>query len=434
MKHISLLLLLLMTCPVFSQWTNVGLPGISSGWSTNNFIAADTSGAPVIAYNTGNSGFCLRFDGIQWVQVGAASFNFPVADILKLLIDKDNNIYLFFYSHNNYTSCIKYDGITWGYVGGQSIVAQLVNHFTAALDNNNIPYCAFISGSGIQIKSFNGNSWEPESTIGISGSTVFLSMAFDFNNKVYLAYCDVNFFKVKFLVLNGDVWTPLGNPDFYTGFAQNFVIVITSQNDIYLAFNDNGGVCLKLDQQTGTWGSAGLDPNIFGITDMIMDELGNIYIAASQNDNRARCFKYDGTNWSQLGNDGISEGEASYLKFAHIQGDLFASYNDFDIGKAVVKKYPNAIGIDEHKQMDLFTVYPNPANDRINILSNSQKSGTFRIKIFNSAGMILCEQTSDASIINNEIYLNNMRNGVYYVSFENDGFRETKKFVKLSSN
>jgi hypothetical protein len=84
-----------------------------------------------------------------------------------------------------------------------------------------------------------------------------------------------------------------------------------------------------------------------------------------------------------------------------------------------------SVGTKEHENRAL-KVYPNPANDFVNIIS---KEKITRIKIFNESGIKVFEQSFDSKKI--KIRTQNFPEGLYIIETENKFGTEIKtKFIK----
>ena len=75
------------------------------------------------------------------------------------------------------------------------------------------------------------------------------------------------------------------------------------------------------------------------------------------------------------------------------------------------------VGVNEvSKQKDVFSIYPNPANDKITIeLTNPEKEN--EIRLFNAMGQAVYEGTTGNSTT--EIDLSSLASGIYLVKINN---------------
>lgn len=106
-------------------------------------------------------------------------------------------------------------------------------------------------------------------------------------------------------------------------------------------------------------------------------------------------------------------------------GDVSGNHGESDFW--VVKLAPDSIGVDDIFERELLNIYPNPANNQINIeTSNSLVGGTYII--YDSAGKAVL-----SGIIDNEqtsVELDNLSIGIYEVKIKSSNNTGTSRFVK----
>jgi archaellum component FlaF (FlaF/FlaG flagellin family) len=71
------------------------------------------------------------------------------------------------------------------------------------------------------------------------------------------------------------------------------------------------------------------------------------------------------------------------------------------------------------------TIYPNPAKDKIRILSNSSID---KVLVYNILGKLVYESPKKTS--NLSVDISNLSKGIYFIKVFSDGFSKTKKIVK----
>jgi len=78
------------------------------------------------------------------------------------------------------------------------------------------------------------------------------------------------------------------------------------------------------------------------------------------------------------------------------------------------------------------SLFPNPASNKINILSNSDKNAFLDIKILNYYGTLVYESNKLQNISNNNtsIDISTLPNGIYFVLITSDKETHTIKFIK----
>jgi hypothetical protein len=85
----------------------------------------------------------------------------------------------------------------------------------------------------------------------------------------------------------------------------------------------------------------------------------------------------------------------------------------------------NSVGINEN-HFKTFSIFPNPANNKINIVFEGNVPQNLIANIYDSKGSLVKSET----LINNEIAISNLAQGLYLLTIESEGKRYNSKFVK----
>jgi len=93
-----------------------------------------------------------------------------------------------------------------------------------------------------------------------------------------------------------------------------------------------------------------------------------------------------------------------------------------DVALEIWTDEPHGVGISENQPGIAFTVFPNPAKDKITIQYTLPGESDVNISVFNTAGQqvsISVEFPSQAAGIHNtELNLSNLQTGIYYCRIE----------------
>lgn len=73
------------------------------------------------------------------------------------------------------------------------------------------------------------------------------------------------------------------------------------------------------------------------------------------------------------------------------------------------------VGIEEIRSQS-YSIYPNPANDRVIISCNGQAAGIVQVRLFSATGNLLTEQVSKAPVKNISLDLKRLPDGIYFLS------------------
>ncbi len=109
---------------------------------------------------------------------------------------------------------------------------------------------------------------------------------------------------------------------------------------------------------------------------------------------------------------------------------------DFNNGQgALINIYPSTMSgaklTDENENNESASIYPNPNNGNFSLLINNDFSGKVEVKILDMTSRVIENITlnKESSLISHDFNLNNLSNGFYYISIENNNQRLVKKFI-----
>jgi hypothetical protein len=117
---------------------------------------------------------------------------------------------------------------------------------------------------------------------------------------------------------------------------------------------------------------------------------------------------------------------------AMIDGKIFAVWQDFNSGtvKYRMGTYTSVTGITENIEQNSFSVYPNPANDYVNIhLSPSFQTQPLRISVCNALGKEILNNQSEITFGNILLNTKSFSNGVYFITLQSGTATCTKKII-----
>lgn len=115
------------------------------------------------------------------------------------------------------------------------------------------------------------------------------------------------------------------------------------------------------------------------------------------------------------------------------EGDVFANnaniYFDFNF-PIETNNYStivtNNLSVNDFEILNELTIYPNPVSD---LLNYSTRSKIEKIQIYNVLGKLIKEVTPNQNT--NEINISNLTDGVYFIAFQSEDKKATKKFIKI---
>jgi hypothetical protein len=107
-------------------------------------------------------------------------------------------------------------------------------------------------------------------------------------------------------------------------------------------------------------------------------------------------------------------------------GNIFFDINDKNFTITL------STGIEEHLLSNNINLYPNPANDKIHCVVNTDKAGTCKISLHDVTGRLVKEvaQEKNNSLLDVTMDVSDIASGLYFVRFEMPEGIAEKKFVK----
>ena len=139
---------------------------------------------------------------------------------------------------------------------------------------------------------------------------------------------------------------------------------------------------------------------------------------------------FDGTNWVNMGDPGFSKGEAVYTNLAcsPSDGQPYVAYEDYgNAYKATLMKYDSVyVGIEKTKNLR-FSIYPNPATDKI-LLEMPALPEACTLVIENITGKEVIKKSITEPQV--QIDLTGLSRGVYFVKIKGQQIQYIEKIIK----
>lgn len=247
-----------------SNWVYVGTPGFTPGCASFTSIAFDKNNIPYMAFrdqgdtlsNSWPNGFrasVMKFDGTSWVYVGAPGFSAGTgpsgATYTSLAIDKNNTLYITYSDFGNGSKATvkKFDGSNWVNVGAGVISTGGVNNTSIAIGSDNAPYVAFKDGANggkATAMKFDGSSWVTIGSAGFTaGSTDDPFISLDANDTPFVVYKDyANGQAASVMQFDGINWVQIGVPGFSappkSEVYRTTLAIDKNKGILYVAYND----------------------------------------------------------------------------------------------------------------------------------------------------------------------------------------------------
>lgn len=266
-------------------------------------IAAGTDGVYVTYTLKSNELIKVKkFANDEWSDVGQIG---KIGSVPKIAVDAQNSVYVAFNDagDGNRYYLNRYKNGNWETLGtyittGGGSWARL------ALDSKNVPYVSwvdFFAGNKLYVSKLVGEIWLQVGNEPVSEEN-FISknsqdLAVDANGNIYIAYCVKGTDQLAVYRHNGSEWEMLGD-DIASGTVKGIDVAIDSDQNLYVAYAD------------GNFGD------------------------------KVSVIKYDGTEWSYVGQRGFTESATdSYMAMTLHNGSPCVVYTDLGMNSKASAKY-----------------------------------------------------------------------------------------------
>jgi hypothetical protein len=349
------------SAPSRASWAHLGNPNFSVS-NTGDFTGAVApNGTPYVAYHDWGgvqAGTVMKFDGTNWVGVGAPQFTFPghPVSMPSLAFDANGTPYLAYvdtFAPPYLVNIWWFDGTSWQPQNMAGYLLTPAAYVSLAFDSNNMPCFAFQDIGSASVMQFDGSSWAYVGGPGFSaGGVGYASLAIDKTtspNTLYVAYqdwADSSF--VTVMKHDGTGWNLVGTQGFSAGgSATQISLKLSPSRTPYVAFVDSGysNKVRVMRFAGGSWGdlgspgiSAGPSPSCslaFGPS-----ELPFVAFSDSSASNSVTLKQFTGTDWLPVGAPGFSASSASYLSLSvDSTGAPTVAYRDQTVFQANAMTY-----------------------------------------------------------------------------------------------
>lgn len=171
-----------------------------------------------------------------------------------------------------------------------------------------------------------------------------------------------------------------------------------------------------LEDETGLW----LSPNEGGMDSCAFSALpgGYRYLEGDFNFISENAFFWSSTK----GNGYIATSPVLYYD----SKILFKGQSDYHYGFSVRCLYGFTVGMDEYEIDSDFTLYPNPATEKVTI--HIKNRTIHEVKVINLMGRVVLTQACRSEIVRLDI--SELPNGIYVLEIDSDGAQSYRKFMK----
>ncbi len=343
-----------------TSWTQVGGDGLNSGWAASTFeaVSALYSDGTYLYAGIGVTtadGEVWRYNGTSWTMIGGDGVNLGGGaswntnyERVSSITSYGGNLYVGLGDSANDAEVWRLSGTTWSQIGGDGLnsgwagTAALTRVYSMVNDGTNL-YVGLGSGSGAaQVWKWNGSSWTGLSVGGGNTTTSWTSSMIGAmvwaNSKLYAAPSSSSNYGSGVYEYNGSAWNLIGgwfvNGSWGGADITRIMSSTTHDGKLYygLGFATNNAQVYEYDGTTSRRvGGSGLNGSwpawaYEGVYSMASYK-GNLYVGLGSGAGDGEVWRWDGSNWTQVGGDGVgsswNSGEAAVLSMTVFNGNLY---------------------------------------------------------------------------------------------------------------
>lgn len=244
-----------------------------------------------------------RYANGEWSDVGEIG---KLGSVPKIAVDAQNSVFVSFNdaNENNRYYLNRYKNGNWETMGVSYISSGGGSWARLALDSKGVPYVSwvdFFAGQKMYVSKLVGEIWlaigdEPVSHENLISKNC-QDLAIDANGNVYIAYCVKGTDQLAVYRHNGSEWELLGD-NIADGTVKGIDVAIDSEQNFYVAYADGGS------------------------------------------EDKVSVVKYNGTEWSYVGQRGFTESKSdSYMAMTLHNDSPCVVYTDVAMGSKASAKY-----------------------------------------------------------------------------------------------
>jgi len=380
MKKLLLLFVVWVELVNAQTWVSVG--GGVNGFINSQAILNNELYVNVELSSYGDSSFLKKWDGFTWTTLCPMDYQAKLASY-------NNNIYTAFIDSNSQCIVARFNGSSWDTIGISNLVStQVSNHeyVTMEVFNNEL----YVGSGFTQINGVNANriaKWNNSTWSAVGNGLDEQPVGFlSYNNNLYIAgeFTTAGNISAKNIAKwNGTDWDSLGSGllPYFPGSSPDgdyFGGLVFYNNDLYVSaeyvWGTPGHMNVLTDSITkwdGTqWTSF---PSDFQRIALFNNEL--YFIKYLTKGRYLRTF--DGVNLTTEIIDNTIIDTMFVFDFFVFNDELFATGEIITNGwnhEGIVKLYDPIVSVDKGKINSDFTIYPNPASDKLTIETSSSGS------------------------------------------------------------
>jgi len=390
-----------------TSWTQIGGDGLNSSWAASTFeqvneITGDGTNLYVGLGITAGDAEVWKYNGTTWLKIGGDAVNSSWADATyeyaRSLTYFGGNLYVGLGLTAGDGEVWKYNGTTWSMIGGDGINSSWANStfeyvYSLTNDGTNLYVGLGSSSSDADVWKWTGSAWSQIGGDSLNSGFVgqFVgSLIYDSGTSTLYAGLIDNTTNATVWGYTGSTWSIVGGSYVGNGwqaYTAGSVLSMTTHNSkqyIGLGATNGSAAVYEYDGSTytlvggngyrGSW-SYGATGTYNGVYSMVSYK-GSLYVGLGQDAGEGEIWKYDGSNWTQVGGDGLNgswSGASVAYSLTTWNDTLYAGITSPAGGSGLIYSYNGS-------------TWTNIAGGSTNIngITNGQYSGTYSFAVYNN--------------------------------------------------
>lgn len=349
-KSITFFFLGFISLSSFSQvWEYFGDTSFSISPITSESINITTyKDTPFVVFSevdSGNRISVMKYNGANWVYVGAPAFSNTNASFNSIFIDTNGVVYVSFKGQFARTEVMTYNGTSWVPYGG-GFAFSSISYCQNVRVNKDTVYVAYKQGTtgGVCMKKYDGTSWVDVGLPNFSYGTNIYSLDLKFyNDTPYVSYISIDSsYKVYVEKYNGSSWEVVGASPAVIDSCYSPTLSFDDLGNIYVGYILDASDDLKVNKYTNGsgWTSiGGVIDNTGGTSYASIATYNNDVYIGYEKGSVTAIKKYNGGVWSSIGTSFNANGGQHKITISDTGKVFLAFENTTESGKGSVIHY-----------------------------------------------------------------------------------------------
>ncbi len=370
----------------------------------------------------------LRFDGNDWLSLGARGFS-EASSSDHFLTFLGDTAYVAFrdVAQNTRLTVMRYtEAFGWINVGAAGFSNGGAAQSISMAFDGDTPYICYIDNSDLfrtVVRKYENDAWIPLGPdIGFSPQSTSHAELKLFAGIPYVVFKEI-LGAITVMKYENDEWVSLGTASDAVSNTGSPNLEIGADGTLYVVYQDlaNNAKTEVRQYKNGVWTSVGGDavtPDGGYDPDLSLDpENENLYIAFRDqaNDFKASVMRYRNDSWAYVGSGGFSDGDLGAIQLAILDGlphVVFLESPNNDGTWVSVMKFEGSTSIKTWSELPEVQVFPNPASDActIDVPASEIKGG----QIVDIHG----RQAIRIAAGKNRLELHDLPSGIYWLRIE----------------